>query len=145
MISNNIQALLRQNQATMEGSKVNMDYCRLTQSGFSRKTHDLAIQIADQYADRDDHVVYLYDVPEQELLELASSIMSHDLMFASEAMGADNSQFEKSILPALALYLNKPADRDLEIEYLAKLKSGIISYYGETIEQLLNDAYMEIR
>lgn len=145
MISNNIQPFLRQNQAAKEGSALKMDYINHHAPRFSDKTYNLAAQIADQYADRDDNVVYLYDIPDEELLELASSIMAHDISFASEALGPDNDSFDKTILPALIMYLQRPADRDLEVEYLNKLKSGLLSYYGETMEELINDAYREQR
>lgn len=146
MIVNTIPSHLRQNQAAKEGSITTMEKLSLSKPRFSDQTKDIALSIAQQYGSlTDDDVIYLADVPDEELLELAASIMSYDDHWASESLGVDNNAFNGYMLPALVKLMGKPADKDLQADYLEKLKKGLLSHFHNTMEELLTDALVELR
>lgn len=79
-------------------------------------------------------------LPESELEEFSSLIMSNDKLWAAEATGLDNPAYEDSMLPALNLYLSNPNNKDNEIEYLNKWKEGVCVYFKRAfIENIFNE------
>lgn len=78
------------------------------------------------------------DVPDFDLHELASLIMSSDDAYASEATGPDNPAYDKTMLPALQRYLRNSTDRDEEIEFTKAWRDGVTSYFHEQIQTLID-------
>jgi hypothetical protein len=83
------------------------------------------------------------NIPEHDVHELSSILLSEDSSYASEATGVDNPSYERYMLPALTRYLLNTTDKDNEIEFLHAWKNGLVNYSRNIIEELLEDRLSE--
>lgn len=77
-----------------------------------------------------------------DLSKLVSLIMQDNSEAALEAMSIENPEYEKSMMPALTMYLQSPQtfhsiERDVFLEVWQK---GLVHYFKNSINLLLEDA-----
>lgn len=105
---------------------------------FSDQVYRIARDLSSYYMNHDDGVVYLNDIPDFDLHELASLIIASDHNYASEATGYDNPAYEKKMLPALTKYLADTTDKDNTIAFQEAWRDGVTAYLMDVMEELLN-------
>lgn len=79
----------------------------------------------------------IHDLSDFELHKLSYLFMAHDSSLASEATGPDNSEFGKTMLPALLNILSRSHERDEEVEFIKSWREGVTNYFKDSIEELL--------
>lgn len=83
-------------------------------------------------------------IPESDLNTLAALLMAEEPMRCSEANGADNPEWEKSMEPALIRIMQQPRDKYVMEEFHDIWTSGVRSYFMGDIEYLVNERLEEL-
>ncbi len=128
-----------------DGSHGSNSQCqRMTSMQHSTQTNDFVQNLIFHYAKFDQgsgsYGLKIEHLPEFELHALAATIMDSDKIYASEATGPDNPDYEKTMLPALLKYMKNPGDKDEEFEFKQTWLSGVSNYFSDQIQTLLNNA-----
>lgn len=91
-----------------------------------------------KYNELDDRCeLSLLDIPDFDLHEFTSLLMSENDSVAYEATGPDNIHYEKYMLPSLVKFLQNTMEKDNEKQFLTTWKEGTTKYFENTMEKLL--------
>lgn len=122
-------------------SKQNMELMHVEHS---KQLRTLAYDIVEMYAEYDkydqSYTIYIDQIPDMSLFELSAMIMQEDSIYALEATGPDNNQYQSLMLPAMTKYLTDITDKDNEVEFLRTWNAGITLYLNKVIEDLIYSA-----
>jgi hypothetical protein len=109
----------------------------------SKETLHLASTIVSHYARFDRlsrcYVLDICDVADFDLHEMCASLMKDNSSLSTEATGFDNPAYETSMLPAMIRWLENTTDKDSRIEFEAAWREGILSYFKDIINDLLEN------
>jgi hypothetical protein len=115
---------------------------------YSKNVIRLAREITSHYAQFNtldqQYLIDIDDIADFDLHELSALIMSEDKCLASEATGCDNPAYDKTMLPALTRYLERPTDKDKQIEFMSEWKEGVTSYFKSSMLELFESAASEM-
>lgn len=114
---------------------------------YSRNTISIADKIVRNHAiyDRFDRSYSLdyYSIPDFELEELSASLMLDDESYANEALGPDNPDFSKNMLPALIGLLQNSVDSENKFQFITKWRHGVVKYFDSSMQSLLEERVAE--
>lgn len=83
--------------------------------------------------------LHLYDIPDDLRYEFAVKLMSIDESLACEATSSDNPMYPK-MLTSIMRYMEKPHDKDEEIEFCKEWREGVAHYFEDRLQKLIDDA-----
>jgi hypothetical protein len=130
----NTNVLEKQDSSTVKG---------MTNMSISTEVYQLVECFVFHYAtfDSDDftYSLHVHDVPDFDIRELVSLILSQDKHLTLEATGPDNPLWETKMFPALLQYLSHSTDRDKEIEFNKEWQEGITSYFLPHIQNIFDE------
>lgn len=108
---------------------------------FSKQTNQLADELINCYSNFDKlsggYTLEISDISSIDLYKLCSLLMSDDEQVSCEAVSPDNPEFVNKMMPYLIKCMNKHGN-DNKHEFVDQWKEGILSYYKNIIEELLN-------
>jgi hypothetical protein len=82
------------------------------------------------------YILIVEDIAEHDLAHLAALIMANDFSYSNEATGADNDDYEKSMLPTLVSYLKDTTSEDAGKDFLKKWEKGCVNYFRRCMNEL---------
>lgn len=108
---------------------------------YSKQVLSCAKDLVFHYAKHDGDIYHLdvEDISDFDLHEFTAVIMASDDAWASEATGADNPWYEKTMMPALLRYMKNSTDRDEEIEFNKAWIDGVTKYFARPMQDLFDD------
>jgi hypothetical protein len=83
--------------------------------------------------------LYVSDIPEQDLNNLAGLIISQDDDYAAESTGFDNDDFQRSMLPALITALRGKKNGYTSEEFRDIWTSGVRSYLMPVMQKMIDE------
>lgn len=112
----------------------------------SNQIKEMVGKIISWYAVRKRGLIALdpYDIPENDLNNLAALILSQDDNLSSESNGPDNTEWEKSMLPALIRTMKTQKTGYSMEEFHDVWTSGVRSYAMPIISRLIDESLKEI-
>jgi hypothetical protein len=110
---------------------------------YSKQTISFARDLVSEYSKFDkfsqSYTIRLEDIHDFDLHEFCALLMSEDESWACEATGPDNPAYEKTMLPALLLFMKHSTNRDKQIEFNKTWSAGIASYFSKSMTELLEE------
>lgn len=108
----------------------------------TKKLSQFARQLVKEYCvyDRNEgcYTISLKDIADFDLHHFASLFLL-DRTLANEALGSDNPNFEKMMLPALINLLSNSKCPEERIEFIQEMIDGVMSYFEKDMQQLLDE------
>lgn len=115
-------------------------------TSYSRETIDFADSLISDYSKYDkyseDYCLDINDLPDIQLNKFATFFLS-DEQRASEAIGSDNNEFKSKMLLTLHHLLDKPWDKDIEIEFVHAWKESVTKYFYGEMQTIINERLQE--
>lgn len=99
--------------------------------------------IVSSYSKYDDFIqqstVKISDLPDFILEEFAGMMMRSNPMLCLEATNCDNPDYQENMLPSLLAYLADSTNKDIEIEFNRKWKTGIANYFENDLLEMIDE------
>ena len=116
---------------------------------YDRQVTDIADRFVELYSKRDSMTgvwsIDTYDIPENDLNQLAGMMLSKDDDLSAQATGPDNDEWEKAMMPALTRALlsgRPPAEHE---DFNDVWMSGVRAYLKDSMQHVLDQRLEFIR
>jgi len=114
---------------------------------YSKSIRNFAYDLISHYAKLDalsgSYHYKLKDISDFDLNELVVLIMNENDDMAFDATSPNNPWYEKKMLPALKRHLLLAPDKNEEAQFIIEWREGILNFFLNDIEELLNNAISE--
>lgn len=84
------------------------------------------------------------DLPDFIRFEIVAHILIDDNSWSHEALGPDNNNFNKKMLPSIIKYLLNTTNKDNEIEFVNSWRDSVTDYFKNMINGLIDEALYEL-
>lgn len=108
---------------------------------YSKQATSFASEIVNNYAKysrwAQNYILKFNDIPDFDLQELLSFLMAENYGAVVEALGPDNLQFDKKMLPALFKFMQNITDKEVRADFVTAWQEGLLFYFQSHIDDLL--------
>ncbi len=110
---------------------------------YSKETIRFAKSLVSTYIKFDsqfkDYILDINKLPEFELSEFATLLMSENKSLANEVTGSDNPAYEKTMLPAFIKSMKNTLDKDAQFEFIEEWNHGAVTYLMNIMEEIIRN------